>query len=111
MELVNQEEIVAITSVLTYEEIIFYSQKTKNLKTGLRVCTFLSKSPISVESLTLKITKRFLRLVKRYPNIRSADLVHAATCLSLGLKRIITVDEDFDKIKEIKRIDPKKFLS
>lgn len=45
-------------------------------------------------------------LLERYPKLSVRDAVHAATMLSHGLKHVISVDEDFDQIREIRRIAP-----
>jgi predicted nucleic acid-binding protein len=45
-------------------------------------------------------------LVRRYPKLPVRDAVHGATMLSNGLKRVISVDRDFDQIAGIDRVDP-----
>ncbi len=45
-------------------------------------------------------------LIRRDPHLPVRDAVHAATMLRNGLRRIITVDPDFDRIPGIRRIDP-----
>jgi len=37
------------------------------------------------------------------------DCVHAATMRKLGITEILSADKDFDKISEIRRIDPKNY--
>lgn len=38
------------------------------------------------------------------------DCVHAATMRKLGVTEILSVDKDFDKISEIRRVDPKSYV-
>ncbi|MGH9364669.1 MAG: type II toxin-antitoxin system VapC family toxin [Thermoanaerobaculia bacterium] len=45
-------------------------------------------------------------LVQKYPKLSVRDAVHAASMLRNGLKRVISVDADFDQIREIRRIEP-----
>lgn len=45
-------------------------------------------------------------LVHRYPRLPVRDAVHAATMLCNGIKRIVSVDSDFDQIREIRRVEP-----
>ena len=45
-------------------------------------------------------------LIRRYARLPVRDAIHAATMLRNGLKEIISVDQDFDQIREIRRIDP-----
>jgi len=59
----------------------------------------------------LDTIERCLDLVSTYPKIDSRDNLHVAICLLNGLTTIISADSALDKIKEIKRIDPKDFAS
>jgi predicted nucleic acid-binding protein len=45
-------------------------------------------------------------LLRRYPSLPVRDAVHAATMLRNGLREVISVDQDFDQIEEIRRIAP-----
>jgi predicted nucleic acid-binding protein len=45
-------------------------------------------------------------LVQRYPRLPARDAVHAATMLRHGLKHVISVDTDFDQVRELRRIEP-----
>ena len=46
-------------------------------------------------------------LLERYPELSVRDAVHAASMLRNGVKRIVSVDSDFDQIREIRRIEPR----
>lgn len=109
LKLAGQWKISSVTSVLTFEEIIFYSQKSGSIEKGINICNFILKNPIRIIPLTQTIIENFLKFVKKYPNIRSADLIHTSACTSNGVESIISVDRDFDKITEIKRLDPSEF--
>lgn len=45
-------------------------------------------------------------LAERYPGLSVRDAVHVATMLRNGVKRIVSVDEDFDQLREIRRVNP-----
>lgn len=45
-------------------------------------------------------------LVARYPKLPVRDAVHAATMIGSGLKQLVSVDEDFDQVREIRRVAP-----
>jgi len=45
-------------------------------------------------------------LIERYPKLPVRDAVHAATMLGNGLNQVISVDEDFDQVREIRRVAP-----
>jgi len=46
------------------------------------------------------------KMIARDPTLPVRDAVHAATMLRNGLRRIVSVDHDFDRIPGIMRIDP-----
>lgn len=50
--------------------------------------------------------RRACDLIERYPRLSVRDAVHAATMLGNGLKQVISVDEDFDQVREIRRVAP-----
>lgn len=50
--------------------------------------------------------RRACDLIERYPGLPVRDAVHAATMIGHGLQQVISVDEDFDQIREIRRIAP-----
>lgn len=109
LELIAKGELETLTSTLTFEEIIFYAQKSNNVQGGLKICKWMMLSRTTKADLSSQTIEEFFGLVDKYPKIRSADLIHAATCVSNGVRVIISVDRDFDKIKEIRRIDPADF--
>ena len=45
-------------------------------------------------------------LLRRHPKLPVRDAIHAATMLRNGIKRIISVDKDFDQIPGIRRVSP-----
>lgn len=45
-------------------------------------------------------------LVERYPGLAVRDAIHAASMLRNGIKRVISVDADFDQIRELRRVEP-----
>ena len=50
--------------------------------------------------------RRACDLIERYPKLPVRDAVHAATMLGNGLEQVISVDEDFDQVREIRRVAP-----
>ncbi len=45
-------------------------------------------------------------LLERYPGLAVRDAIHAASMLRNGIKRVISVDADFDQIRELRRVGP-----
>lgn len=46
------------------------------------------------------------RLLEKHPHLSVRDAVHAATALEAGIRTIISVDADFDRLLEIRRLPP-----
>ena len=61
--------------------------------------------PITEEELLL-----LQKLAKKYPGTKPRDLIHATVMMTNEIKIIYTADRDFDKIKEVRRIDPLTFF-
>jgi predicted nucleic acid-binding protein len=45
-------------------------------------------------------------LLERHPGLAVRDATHAASMLRNGIKRVISVDADFDQIRELRRVGP-----
>ena len=45
-------------------------------------------------------------LADRHPGISARDLVHAAVMQRLGVWRIASADRDFDRMRDVERLDP-----
>ena len=91
-------------NMLVIDEVLYISKKY-----GIHYDTTLDflrniLSPyieiISIEEEDLKFIEKFLL---NY-NLRPSDAIHLATMEKAGIKNIVTEDEDFDKVKEVKRI-------
>ncbi|MEX0880715.1 MAG: type II toxin-antitoxin system VapC family toxin [Thermoanaerobaculia bacterium] len=49
-------------------------------------------------------------LVEKYPRLSVRDAVHAASMLRNGIERVVSVDADFDQIREVHRVSPESAL-
>lgn len=52
------------------------------------------------------VVERLPGLIRRYPSLQARDLIHVATCLEERIDAIISPDRGFDKVAELRRIDP-----
>ena len=59
--------------------------------------------------VTHAVMRRVPDLVARYPDLASRDLIHVATCIHEGITEIISADRGFDRVSELRRIDPLAF--
>ncbi|OGD83056.1 hypothetical protein A3A54_00290 [Candidatus Curtissbacteria bacterium RIFCSPLOWO2_01_FULL_39_62] len=111
LEKIITGEIEALTSVETFEEIIHYGQKNKVVRKTILLCQKLLTTNLNIVSFTNKLLLSYLKIVKRYSDskVDSRDLIHVVSALKNDAEIIISADRDFDKITEIKRIDPFEF--
>lgn len=59
--------------------------------------------------VTHAVMRRVPDLATRYPHLQARDLVHVATCIHEGIVDIISPDQGFDTVTEVRRIDPLTF--
>ncbi|MEM1569767.1 MAG: type II toxin-antitoxin system VapC family toxin [Thermoproteota archaeon] len=91
-------------NMLVVDEVLYISKKygvpydvTFNfLRDIILPCTEV----IPIEEEDLKPTEKYLI---KY-NLKPSDAVHLATMEKTGISNIVTEDEDFDRVKEVKRI-------
>ncbi|CAN5156341.1 type II toxin-antitoxin system VapC family toxin [soil metagenome] len=96
----------AVTSAEVIQEILHRFTGTPRHNDGV----LLARSTLSlfrpVLSVDHHVMTRSCELAERHPTARARDLVHVATCLLHDLTAIISPDRDFDRIAEVRRIDP-----
>ncbi len=108
LEKIIKKEIRAFTNILSWDELVFILRKFSNHK----LATDEGKKFLIFPNLTFidgkkDIIMKAQKLIENY-NIKPRDAIHSATAISLNIKEIVSEDDDFDKVKELKRIDPSK---
>lgn len=89
------------------QELLYRYFYIKDLKTGINVCKDIILLEIETLKVDLKDVNKSLELAEEYNNIPPRDLIHCAVMLNNKIKKIITVDKHFKKIKEIETTNPK----
>lgn len=56
--------------------------------------------------VTMEDIGRSRELLARYPTLSARDLIHVAVMLNSGIRAVISADRHFDRVSEIKRLDP-----
>jgi predicted nucleic acid-binding protein len=96
-------ELSAYTSTLTWDEIVWAVRKTMGaseaVSQGQKLIGFINLHFIDVDENVLSQAQG---LIGKY-NLKPRDAIHIASALSRKLLTIISDDQDFDIIKEIKR--------
>lgn len=109
MNMVIDNKIKAFTSVLTFDEIFYKIKRLKDKETALMTTKlFLNLKNLIFIDVNLNILAYAYSILKNY-NLNPRDAIHLSCALSKGIRNIISDDEDFNKIKEIKRFKLKDF--
>ena len=102
---IKNGEYNAHTSTLTLDEVMWVVQNFKDKETAYEAGkTLMRATNINFISVGIEIISKSLEIYKNTP-LDPRDSIHLATMQSKGIKTIISQDSDFDKIKDIKRLD------
>lgn len=103
LKLVNQE-FLGYTSILTWDELVFVVRKFLGEEIAIREGEkFLRMPNLFFIDANKSIIINAQNLVKKYA-LKPRDAIHISSALANGIHEIISLDRDFDKIKEIKRV-------
>lgn len=106
---IAKKDLVGYTSFLTWDEFIYILKKHVGREAaavgGEKFLNFPNLIFLKADRLTIEQAQQ---LIAKY-NINSRDAIHTATALINNINQIVSDDQDFDKIKEIKRITLEKF--
>ncbi|MBI2451882.1 type II toxin-antitoxin system VapC family toxin [Candidatus Pacearchaeota archaeon] len=97
----------ATTTNFTIDSIIIVMNRKKATlsKIKLFIMSILSYKSLRIYHQTLRDRVHALDWMKKY-NLDYEDALTLQSAISTGSKEILSFDSDFDKIKEIKRIEP-----
>jgi predicted nucleic acid-binding protein len=103
LQKLQKAEIVAATSALSFDEVFWIVKKHRGFISALKA----AKTLLEIPNLTfLEISDQTLwsayNLAEKY-RLDPRDAIHVACALDHAIFTIISEDEHFDKVKEIKR--------
>ncbi len=102
-DLINGK-IIGFTSVLTWDEVVYVIEKNLGKEIAIKEGEkFLRMPNLFFIDANKNIIMNAQNLVKKY-HIKPRDAIHISSALANGIYEIISLDKEFDKIKEIKRI-------
>jgi predicted nucleic acid-binding protein len=106
---VAQGRLDAVTDVEVFQEILYRyhaiqrPEAAAEIALHFRICVS-NTLPILWDDMEITI-----KLLHQYPGLKPRDALHAAVMLNHGITRLWSADKDFDRIKEIERLDPLSF--
>jgi len=101
-------EIKAATSLETLEETLFILSKLTSPSTALRAThDYLKMNKIKKYEMNLAIFEHALEIMEITPLKRPKDAINVATMLEHNIPKIVSEDEEYDKVGLIQRVHPK----
>ncbi len=101
---IEKQQLHACTSTLTWDEFVWVVSKTLGKEDGIyqgqKLLGFPNLDFVNVDEVVLAQAQKFLENYRLAPR----DSIHLACALARKASYIISDDEVFDKVKEIKRI-------
>ena len=95
------------TSALAILEATLVTEREYGRKDSSQIFDSIKKLGIDINDLTEETMEKSSTLLKKYPDINIFDSVHAAFSIILH-EKILSTDNIFDKLEEIKRVDPRE---
>ncbi|RLE83787.1 MAG: VapC toxin family PIN domain ribonuclease [Thermoprotei archaeon] len=97
-------ELRAVTSALTWDEVVWVVWRLVGreyaLRAGERLLVFPNLTIVAVSQGSLR---RAQAIASRY-GLKPRDAIHAAVAIEHGGSKIVSDDEDFDKVRELERV-------
>jgi hypothetical protein len=103
---VAEGEIEAVTDAEVIQEIVYRFHAIGRRSEGLKVAEEFLTLLENVLPTTREDVARSLELQRAYPFLPPRDALHVAVILGAGLGQIVSADRHFDRVREVKRVDP-----
>jgi predicted nucleic acid-binding protein len=93
----------ASSSALTFDELVWVVKKYRNIEDAIDAGrAFMNMPGLKLVTVNEDLLVSALDLIKRY-KLDPRDSIHAASTLSEKAEYIVSTDEHFDRVKEIRR--------
>lgn len=92
------------TATLTWDELVWSVRRFIDVKTAIiEGRKFLDFPNLKLLRVDESVIRSAQEIIQKY-NIKPRDAIHVGCAIKNGIREMISDDEDFDKIKEIKRV-------
>lgn len=102
----------AVTDVEVFQEILYRYLHIRERKKGFSIFDHFYRIMLGrilpVEDVDVQEARR---LAEEHPQLSPRDVIHLAVMLRHEIPEIVTADEGFEAIKEVRRIDPLIFAA
>ena len=104
---IGKGDIDAVTSSEVLQEVLHVRTRRVDLNDGIRAARSAAAMVAEVLPVTGDDVLAACKVLERHPQIGARDALHVAVMKACRIHTLISVDKDFDAIREIKRVDPK----
>ena len=106
IDAVGDGSLDATVSAEVVQEILhrFSASGRRDIGSAMAATTLDLFAPVL--PVTDGVMRRMSELFLEYPDMAARDLVHVATCLSVGIDLIVSPDRGFDHVADLQRLDP-----
>lgn len=100
---VAMKEIEGFTATLTWDELVWVTRRLLGdrdaVEQGRKFLTFPNLNLVTIDSSVLMNAQK---IVEEY-GLKPRDALHAGAALVSGQRTVISDDQDFDKVRELRR--------
>jgi len=111
LQLVREGDLEAVTSTEVVQEIAHRFLAIRRPEIARQLATDVLDLFAPVLPITHALMRRVPDLARKYPSLSARDLIHVATCIHEGITEVISPDQAFDQVAEVRRIDPAEFAA
>lgn len=105
---VGKGKLDAVTSSEVLQEVLHVRSRRINVKDGIVAARGAATIVAEVLPVTGEDVLAACRLLERHPQITARDALHVAVMKASHIHTLVSVDKDFDALKDIKRVDPEE---
>ncbi len=106
VERIAEGSVDATTDAEVFQEILHRYRATRRWTEGQLVYDLVRRIFPSVIPVTIEVLDRARSLMDEYRDLSARDALHAAVVQWHGLEGICSFDRDFDRIQDLRRIEP-----
>jgi predicted nucleic acid-binding protein len=93
----------AVTSALTFDEVFWEVKRNRGLEKAIETAEAMLNFPnLTIVAADREVVSSALGIIRKY-HLAPRDAIHAATALAEKADFIVSNDNHFDKMKELKR--------
>ncbi len=102
---VQHGELLAASSALTFDELVWAVKRYRGIVDAVAAGeAFLNMPGLRLIDVSGELLSLALQLMRGY-KLDPRDSIHAASAISANAEKIVSSDEDFDRVKEVQRTE------